>query len=128
MPPDREEALRWVGYAEEDWQYGLTGLEGFPRPAAWSFHQSAEKYLKATLLAAGKEPPRTHDLLRLLATVEPGLGPDHELALAASGLAPFGAASRYPGDLPDLTMEDARRARESAATIRGFARARLGMD
>ena len=69
MPPKRE-ALRWAAYAEEDYEYAQLGLTRYPRNATWDFHQAAEKYLKAALLEENIEPPRTHDLLRLLSLLK----------------------------------------------------------
>ncbi|MBI4728223.1 MAG: HEPN domain-containing protein [Acidobacteria bacterium] len=124
MPPDRDEALRWAAYAEEDWEYGVAGIERFPRGAGWNLHQAAEKYLKAVLLGEGWDPPRTHDLLHLLDAIHPDRGDELERALSA--LAPFGVASRYPGDLPRVTPDEAARARDAAAVVRRFAGARPG--
>jgi HEPN domain-containing protein len=127
MKPEREEALRWARYAEDDWEYALLGLESHPRGASWNFHQAAEKYLKAVLLSGGIEPPRTHDLLLLLGLAEPELAGDSDLVVAASDLALFGVVRRYPGDLPEVGLEDALHAKAQAAMIRGFARERLGL-
>jgi HEPN domain-containing protein len=127
MKPEKEEALRWARYAEDDWEYGLLGLESHPRGASWNFHQAAEKYLKAVLLSGGIEPPRSHDLLLLLGLAEPHLAVDSEIVMAASDLALFGVVRRYPGDLPEVGLEAARYAQAQAAVIRGFARERLGL-
>lgn len=55
----------WLEYAERDLaaahslqRYG----EPSPRHAGWLAEQAAEKALTAALLAAGVEPPDTHDL------------------------------------------------------------------
>ncbi len=124
MPPDQREALRWAAYAEEDYEYALLGLQTHPRNAGWDFHQAAEKYLKAALLNVGQELPRTHDLLRLLSLLAPELPSDDERVIAASTLALFGVASRYPGDLPEVSVEDAKRAQSAALTLRTFARSK----
>jgi hypothetical protein len=42
-------------------------------------------------------------------------------------LALFGVVRRYPGDLPEVGLEDALHAKAQAAMIRGFARERLGL-
>ena len=130
MPPDenKQEALRWAAYAEEDYEYAQLGLADYPRNASWDFHQAAEKYLKAALFNANTEPPRTHDLLRLLSLLEPELPNDSELVTAASNLALFGVIRRYPGDLPAVSVQDAERARNAAAKLRIFAREKLSLD
>lgn len=127
MPPKRE-ALRWAAYAEEDYEYAQLGTSRYPRNATWDFHQAAEKYLKAALFDQGVEPPRTHDLLRLLSILAPKLSSDSELVEAASDLALFGVVRRYPGDLPDVTTQDAARAQRAAAKIRAFVRNRLSLS
>ena len=124
----RREALRWAAYAEEDYNYAQLGSERYPRAASWNFHQAAEKYLKAALLDAGVEPPRTHDLLRLLSLLEPDLEQDSDLVEAASVLALFGVVRRYPGDLPEVSTQDAQRAQDAATQLRAFARAKLSLD
>ena len=45
------DVCRWLDYAQEDLDYGLLGLGRYPRAAAWSFQQAAEKALKACLTA-----------------------------------------------------------------------------
>ena len=126
MPP-KPEALRWAAYAEEDYEYAQLGLTRFPRNATWDFHQAAEKYLKAALLEENTEPPRTHDLLLLLSLLEPGLHVDSKLVTAASELALFGVARRYPGDLPEVSVQDAKRAQAAATELRLFARKKLSL-
>jgi HEPN domain-containing protein len=124
--PDRAEALRWIAFAEEDWEYAQLGMTSFPRTAAWHFHQAAEKYLKAVLVQQqGVDPPRTHDLMRLLRLVQPTIDEEGDLVTAASELAFYGVASRYPGDFPELTLDEATNAERLAKVLSDFAKARL---
>jgi HEPN domain-containing protein len=67
---NKEEARQWLAFAIEDLDYGRFGLTRFPRAAAWSFQQSSEKALKACLVANGRIPPRTHDLVLLHNLIE----------------------------------------------------------
>ena len=55
------EAQRWLAFAEEDLAYGKLGMAGFPRAAAWSFQQAAEKAFKSLLISKGQSvrPPGT---------------------------------------------------------------------
>ena len=67
---------------------------------AVAFHcqQAAEKYLKARLAITGEDPPRTHDLRRLLLVLHPvELFTASETSMADL-LTPFGVAIRYPGE------------------------------
>lgn len=67
---------------------------------AVAFHcqQSAEKYLKARLALTGEDPPRTHDLRRLLVALQriETFTPSEETM--ADLLTPFGVSVRYPSD------------------------------
>ena len=67
---------------------------------AVAFHcqQAAEKYLKARLAVTGEDPPRTHDLLRLLHLLQPVEVFTPQEAAMAKLLTPFGVAIRYPSD------------------------------
>lgn len=101
-----QEAAKWFAYAREDLAYGHLGVEPFPRAAAWSFQQAAEKALKACLIAQGKLPPRTHDLILLLNLVSPEVDAPTQEALVL--LAEISAASRYPDDLEPVDIHLAR--------------------
>lgn len=86
---------------------------------AVAFHcqQAAEKYLKARLAVTGEDPPRTHDLLRLLYLFQAAETFSALETDMAKLLTPFGVAIRYPGDgeeeppVADL-LEAARRFRD----------------
>ena len=65
---------------------------------AYHCQQAAEKYLKARLAVTGNDPPRTHDLLRLMSllqAVETFSASETDMAKL---LTPFGVAIRYPGE------------------------------
>jgi HEPN domain-containing protein len=74
------------------------------------FHaqQAAEKMLKALLVFHGQLPPRTHDLVALLAQctrIHPSLA---ALEDACRRLTFYAIAVRYPDDLYQPSEEDAR--------------------
>jgi HEPN domain-containing protein len=123
-PPDvvrRELVAQWLARADEDLGVARHLLaEGLPYYVAIGFHaqQAAEKSLKAFLVDRQVAFPKTHDLGRLLDLVGTV---DTTLADALSGavqLTDFGVDVRYPGDLPELGSDDARRAVELAADVR----------
>jgi len=67
----------WVKKAEEDYQFAASVLEDstFYAQICFHFHQAAEKYLKAFIVARDLEFQKIHDLLVLLklcSAVEPG--------------------------------------------------------
>jgi len=122
-PPDeirRELVAQWLERAEEDLAVARHLLsEALPYHAAIGFHaeQAAEKFIKAFLVARQVEFPKTHDLGRLLdliATVDVVLASD---LAGAVGLTDYGVDVRYPGDLPQLSGDDARRAVDEAAFV-----------
>jgi len=91
-------------------------LEAAPREACLLAQQAAEKVLKAVLIFLQIEFPKTHnlDLLRNL------MPPDWAVKTNPADLADLTAwavEGRYPGDWPEATAEDARRALEQARTV-----------
>lgn len=93
-----DEARRLLAKASED-EYVLDRLlndAGAPE-SMFGFHaqQAAEKLLKATLFAAGVEPPRTHQLTLLIDLVtERGLNLPSDCE-ALRSLTPFAVLYRY---------------------------------
>ena len=85
------------------------------------FHaqQTAEKLLKAYLLAHGVDFPFTHDLARLLVLCETREPAFASLGPLATSLTPYATTLRYdPAFWPSL--EVAREARDAAIAIRDF--------
>lgn len=85
-----------------------------PRGACVWAHQAAEKALKAALVAADLDPPKTHNLVRLREmtgiVVEASTRQLQELST-------WSIEGRYPADLRDATRADATAAIEIAATV-----------
>lgn len=111
----------WIKKAERDLAASRT--LGAAIDPSWDivvFHaqQSAEKYLKALLVSRGIQPPKTHDLTKLLA-----LCAERAIDLVAftddcAFLSPLAVLSRYPGDEPETAREDAERCIRIAEGIR----------
>jgi HEPN domain-containing protein len=126
---DPSNPLDWADYAEQDWEAAKLLLKrSKPLTTSVCFHaqQSAEKYLKALLIAKNSEFPKTHDLstLNLLCNqvgILTGFSP-----AALTILTDHAVASRYPGDEP--TVEDAKESVEIAKSVRKFARSFLGLE
>lgn len=124
------EACRaWIAKAEAD----LLNVENniAAKDVPWDtvcFHaqQAAEKYLKAFLVARGERPPRTHDLVPLLARcvdLDSGLG---ALAEDCLRLTSFAIGARYPLDIPDeIGEDDGHSMYEAAKRVRRAIRERL---
>lgn len=113
------ETARWLRYAQED----LDAAEALgrdssiaPREGCWLAQQAAEKALKAALCFLGIGFSKTHDLdaLRNL------LPEDWETTRKHTNLGDltiWTVQARYPGDWPDATDEDARKALEIACGV-----------
>ena len=117
-PEAATEARRWLRYASEDLEIAgqMERVPSGPRYACWFSQQAAEKALKAALVLEGIEFPYTHDLPRLRNLLPDGwpegLGPT-----VLARLTEWGVATRYPGDWPEPTDADARRAESDARAV-----------
>ena len=128
---DLTDASAWVLKAEHD----LTAVEliGLTSDAPWDivvFHaqQAAEKFLKALLVSRGQQPPKVHDLTKLL-TLCVAYAP--EMASFADDcffLSPLAVRSRYPGDEPETAREDAEKGAQIARRIRAAVLERLAPE
>jgi HEPN domain-containing protein len=111
MPAPESNFLSWVAKADSDLLNIENNLAADEVP--WDtvcFHaqQAAEKMLKAILVFHGILPPRTHDLVALLAhciRFHPSLA---ALEDSCRRLTYYAVAARYPDDLYQLSEEDAR--------------------
>jgi HEPN domain-containing protein len=91
------------------------------------FHcqQTAEKTLKAYLTLHDQPFEKVHSLVVLVGLCLK-LSPDfEELRNAAVTLTPYAVLTRYPGDLPDITSQEARTAVELANQIWDFISTKL---
>ena len=118
---DRKVVNEWLSKAEEDFNFAASSLrEGnnFYSQICFHFHQAAEKYLKAFIVAYDLEFEKIHDLTRLLkicAQKEPSLSTvsDECQFLNASYI-----DTRYPVNWPtNYTKEKALSSQESANKI-----------
>jgi HEPN domain-containing protein len=121
--------IEWVDKAENDFNTALREIRARKHPNydAVCFHtqQFVEKYLKARMIEADIEFPRTHDLTRLLVllqSVEP-LWITYETPIRA--LTDYAVEFRYPGETAD--KEIAKKAIEIGKQIRGLVRSSLGL-
>jgi HEPN domain-containing protein len=93
----------WLQKAAEDYGFAASNLKdgsAYFAQICFHFHQSAEKYLKAYIVARDLEFERTHDLLHLLKSVaskEPSLS---ALQHACSLLNTAYIDTRYPVHWP----------------------------
>jgi len=129
--PDKvkiEFTRQWFEKAENDFNMSrhlIAGGESYAEGAAFHAQQAVEKYLKAFLVWHQVEFPKTHDIKRLLDLIAP-----FDLVLAealreAATLTPYGVEYRYPGDYPEVSVEDAKRSLKTAGQVRDKIRKRL---
>ena len=96
-------------------------LEKRPRHASFQLQQSAEKLLKAALIARGQKPERTHDLVLLALTLDSTLLVDDRVISGARLLTLVGTRSRYPDRFVELNAEEDQALLEAARMVRDFA-------
>jgi HEPN domain-containing protein len=123
-PPDevkRELVRMWLNKAEEDFcvsKHLLTQQSGYHGAIGFHSQQAAEKFLKAYLVRHQVEFPKTHDLEKIFDLVS---SVDKKLADSlrhTAVLSIYGVEVRYPGDMPELSFEDAHKANVLAAEVR----------
>jgi HEPN domain-containing protein len=94
---------RWLSIARRDLDAART-LATAPRPvpevAAYQCQQAAEKLVKAMLIRRGVQPPRSHDVGRLLDMLADA-GGDVSALHGFARLTEFAVLHRYPSDSPD---------------------------
>jgi len=123
-PPEevkRDLVQRWLARAEEDFGVAEHILDAdVPYLFSVAFHaqQAAEKFLKAFLVHHQIEFPKIHDLGKILDLAN-SVAPDMAKLLAdVTSLNPYGVDVRYPGDIPEITVADARAAVTMATKVR----------
>jgi len=116
----REYVEKWLEKASNDLKAAehLLAVSGLSDIICFHSQQAVEKYLKAVLADQQVEIPKTHDLEALLELT--GLG-DAEIGMSVDDittLTRYSAESRYPVNLPMLSLEDANNALELAKKVR----------
>ena len=121
------EAANWLQFAHDDLAAARTLLADPDLPsriACFHAQQSAEKALKALLIASSIPFKKTHDLVVLAGLQD--LNVSQELdSVDLILLHPWAVEARYPGDLPDATDEEAAVVVETAATVFEIASRRI---
>jgi HEPN domain-containing protein len=128
-PEARELASEWLTYARADLVAAELLLahedETVPRIVCFHAQQSAEKALKALLVAEQIRFERTHDLVAVFELIPSSLRMDVDTE-TLSALSTWAVDPRYPGDLPEATLADAREAVRAARSIVDAAAETLG--
>lgn len=121
------QAEEWLKKAEEDESVAKTILEkeGFPSPICFHSQQLAEKVLKALLISLKVKFPKSHDLVVLGTLVETKIPEIKNYQEEIKTLNQYYVETRYPGDYPEFTIEDAEEAFEAATRIKEFVSERI---
>lgn len=109
----------WVAKGEEDWssaQILLRDKSPLVTPALFHLQQCAEKLLKALLIKKKIHFERRHDLSYLLLLADESKLNCHSGML--NRLNPFAVEIRYPGDLPQFSVNEAQKLLNGVADFR----------
>jgi len=123
VEPTEEPSQRWLRWADEDLLaagHSSTDAEIAPRVACGLAQQAAEKAIKALLVAADIDPPRSHNLLRLARMLTEERA-SLILEVDLEELTRWAIEGRYPEDLDEATTNDATRAVELAGRVTALA-------
>lgn len=122
---DKKVIKEWLNKADEDISFALKNLEDedntFYSQICFHFQQSAEKYLKAYIVAYELQFKKIHDLEELLRICQK----HNDLFLRLKGscefLTDFYIDTRYPVHWPaEISKEECQKAKDSAQDIAMF--------
>lgn len=118
----------WIQYADEDRQMAEFALEAKGPANQICFHaqQLAEKCLKGFLVFNDSRFEKIHQLdylLTLCQKLDPSFS---ELKEAVKFLTDFYIETRYPGDVPEFSLAEARKAYEAAKSVQAFVLGKTG--
>lgn len=118
----------WKQYADEDEQMAELALreDGPPNQICFHSQQIAEKYLKGFLVFSKKRFEKRHQLDFLLNLCEKVDSSFKELTEDVKYLTEFYVETRYPGDVPEFTLEECEKALEAAKRIKEFVLEKVG--
>ncbi len=122
MPDKMEPYSEWFNKAGED-ELSITAIlheGGAPSTACFLSQQMAEKYLKALLVFRNKTFPKVHDLLNLATRL---METDADIVRMQENLVllnRYYIETRYPGDYPAFSLEEAKQAFEAALRVKEF--------
>jgi HEPN domain-containing protein len=118
----------WLKKADDDFDFAVSVIDesSFYSHICFHFHQSAEKYLKAIIVADAIEFKKIHDLVALLKMIIVKRSDFKELTENCKLLSPYYIDTRYPVHWPtDYTKETAIKAKDAAEKIRNRVRSIL---
>ena len=127
---DRKVIQEWLDKADEDFGFAnsVLGDTRYYAQLCFHYHQAAEKYLKAFIVAGELEFVKRHDLVFLLDICQKAAPQLNTLLLDCKSLNRFYIDTRYPAHWPEaFTRDDALKAKEAVERIRSSVLFLLGM-
>jgi len=122
------DVAEWIMFGQGDYDCAVTISKTnnpyAPLKVSYDCQQSAEKILKAYLIAKDGERPQTHDVVLLLNRCKQHSADFNTLDVPCASLDTFKVASRYPSELK-LTQSDMAQALKDAGEILVFTRSKL---
>lgn len=120
-------AVEWMRRAEQDYKTVLYILKDAALSEQVCFHsqQMAEKYLKTFLILHSKKFTKTHNLIHLIELCEEVDATFQELMEGANLLNGLYLESRYPSEVFEFSMTEAKKAFLIGKQIRKFVVAKL---
>ncbi len=118
-----KETQAWLEKAVQDLQSAkwlLSSPDALHNIVGFHCQQAAEKTLKAFLTWQDEPFEKTHSLVALVGKCLSFDQDLQDLRQAAVTLTPYAVTFRYPGDLPELTLEEAERAYTLAEKVWNF--------
>lgn len=119
----------WIQKADEDLLYASASLEDnlpYFSQICYHFQQSAEKYLKAYIVAFELEFKETHNLLILLKICAQHDLTFNQLQEECESLSRYYIETRYPVHWPTHHTKDAaEQAKQAAERIRDFVKSKI---
>lgn len=93
---------------------------GAPNTACFLSQQMAEKYLKGLCVFSEIVPPKIHDLVKIAALLEKSHPDIEEIKKETILLNKYYITTRYPTDVPEFTLSQAKEAFDAAQKIKNF--------
>lgn len=129
MKTKRELINSWIDKAEKDLlsaEHELSFPDAVTETVCFHCQQAVEKYLKAYLVFLGLTFTKTHEIGELITKCENKDRGISALKEEADKLTDYAIEIRYPEELVEPTIEEAKEAFEMAKKIRDFVLYKIG--
>lgn len=132
MDEDKKlEVSAWLTKSQQDLksaEWLISSPDNLYNAVGFHCQQAAEKAVKAYLTWRDEPFEKTHSLVALISKCLPFDPAFENLRIAATTLTPYAVTFRYPGELPELAMEEAKQAIKLAHQVWSFVLDRIPKD